>query len=902
MHTPSTNHDPVSLVSWHTLTIDNVIKHLDTDIQNGLSDAEAIRRLAANGRNELTAGERVSPWKIFLAQFQNVLMLILIAGIGLSAVLGHTIEAITIGVIVLFSTILGFLQEYRAERAMDALRVMAAPTATVIRNGEEREIEAALLVQGDIILLKAGDRVPADARLIESINLRTEEAPLTGESMPVGKSTDVIADEQAAAGDRLNMTFAGTAATYGRGTAVVTDIGMQTEFGRIAGLLQTLEEQRTPLQENLEKLGKSLAIAAGVIVLLIAGLGIARGEPVLEMVVFGIALAVAVVPEALPAVVTISLALGVQRMVKRHALIRRLPAVETLGGTSVICTDKTGTLTKDEMTVRRILTADGITDVSGDGYEPTGSFTRGNGEKEIDAAMEDLLRAAVLSSDAHLTEQEKMWDIKGDPTEGAMVVAAAKAGLHKHELDKEYPRIDEIPFTSEAKCMTTIHTTPNDHTIACAKGAPEVMLERCTHERTAEGDRVLTAERRAEILAEAGRMANNALRVLAVASKKNVTRAQAEEGLTFLGLFGMIDPPRTEAKEAIRTCRAAGIRPVMITGDHPITALAIARELGLASKDDAAMTGKDVDRMDEQAFMHAVLTTSVFARVSPVHKLRIVTALQSKGAVVAMTGDGVNDAPALKKSDIGIAMGITGTDVSKEAADMMLTDDNFASIVAAIEEGRIIFNNIRKYLMYLISSNIAEIGIMTVSSAMGLPLPLSAVQILYINLATDGLPALALAVDPPEGDLMNRPPRDPRSGIFTRPVLFLVLVSALWAIIINTGLFLWLLGNGADENAARTSVFVLLTLTEFFKAYNCRSDRTSLIRKPFANKWLNIAVLWEALLLGVILSIPILRTAFGLTTLAWNDLVPLTLLAATIIPVFEIAKWMVRRGWIGRAE
>jgi P-type Ca2+ transporter type 2C len=894
---PATN--PLSPLFWHTVSAEDVVKRLDTDVRNGLSDAEAARRLSADGRNELAAAQKISPWRIFLAQFQNILMLVLIAGIALSASLGHVTEPITIGVIVLFSTILGFLQEYRAERAIDALRTMAAPTATVIRDGEEHDIAAALLVRGDVILLSAGDRVPADARLIESVNLQTDEAPLTGESLPVAKITDVIADVHAAAGDRLNMIFAGTAVTYGRGTAVVTDTGMQTEFGRIAGLLQTLNEHKTPLQKNLAKIGRTLACAAGVIVIVIVGLGILRGEPFLEMVVFGIALAVAVVPEALPAVVTISLALGVQRMVKRHALIRRLPAVETLGGTSVICTDKTGTLTKDEMTVRQILTATGITHVDGDGYEPTGSFTQNGKEVGEDKMLEDLLRAAVLSSDAHLSKENSVWDIKGDPTEGALVVCAAKLGLHKHELDKQYHRIDEIPFTSEAKSMTTIHTTPDDKTLACAKGAPEVMLERCTHERTADGHRPLSQERRAEILAAAGIMAESALRVLAVASKENVTRAQAEEGLTFLGLFGMIDPPRTEAKQAIQTCRAAGIRPIMITGDHPTTALAIARELGLARDGDTAVTGKELDSLDERAFAALVEQTSVFARVSPVHKLRIVTALQAKGSVVAMTGDGVNDAPALKKADIGIAMGITGTDVSKEAADMMLTDDNFASIVAAVEEGRIIFQNIRKYLMYLISGNIAEICIMTISTALGLPLPLSAVQILYINLATDGLPALALAVDPAEGNLMKRPPRNPRHGVFTRPILFLVLVSALWATIINLGLFLWLLNSGVDESVARTSVFVLLTFTEFFKAYNCRSDQTSLFHHPFTNKWLNAAIVWEAGLLALILSVPLLRWAFDITVISWSDALPLLLLASTIVPVIEGAKWMIRRGWLG---
>jgi len=885
--------------SWHQWEVAEVVQRLGTDAARGLTEAEARRRLAEYGPNELQAAHRLSPWALLGAQFKNVLILILLVAVLLSAFLGHGLEAIVIAVIVLFAVLLGFVQEYRAERAIEALRQLAAPTATVLREGEERTVPAREVVPGDVILLRAGDKVPADGRLIEAVNLQLEESALTGESVPVEKHTAPLAEGEVAVTDRRNMVYAGTAATYGRGRAVVVATGMRTEFGQIAQLLQTVETSPTPLQQNLDRVGQVLARAALVIVLIIVGLGLLRGQPLLEMLVFGIALAVAVVPEALPAVVTISLALGVQRMVRRNALIRRLPAVETLGSVSVICSDKTGTLTKDEMTVRQILVAGQRIEVSGAGYEPHGGFFHEGSPVEPAGPLIQLLQAAALASDARLVHRgEKGWEIQGDPTEGALVVAAAKAGLPKAELEAQFPRVDEIPFTSEAKRMTTLHHT-SDGVVAYAKGAPEILLDSCVRQVTAEGEAPLSEEDRERILETARQMAQEALRVLAVATKPQASRENAESEMTFLGLMGMIDPPRPEAREAIRKCEQAGIKPVMITGDHPLTAQAIARELGLL-RNGRVVTGAELEETSEAELARQVEAIEVYARVSPAHKLRVVTALQEKGHIVAMTGDGVNDAPALKKADIGIAMGLTGTDVTREAAAMTLTDDNFASIVAAVEEGRGVFGNIKKYLMYLLSANIGEIGLMAGAALLGWPLPLSAVQILYINLATDGLPALALAVDPPEPDLMQRPPRDPRTGIFTRPVVALMLIGGLWSSVANLGLFGWALRSGRSLAEAMTMAFVSLVLIEFVKAYNYRSDRYSVGHRPFANRWLNRAILWEMLLLSLIVYVPFLSRAFGTFQLPWNDWEWVVLPALTLTPVLEVAKWMIRRSGFGK--
>ena len=882
--------------NWHTLTVEEALQKL-ASTPEGLNSRDAQVRLQECGPNELLAVRRVTPFKVLLEQFKNIFVIILLAATLISAVLGHGIEAAAIAVIVLFAVFLGFIQEYRAERAVEALREMAAPTATVLRDGSEVEIPARELVPGDVILLQAGDKIPADARLIQAVNLQVEEAALTGESLPVQKITDPIPGGDLPPGDRLNMVFSGTAVTYGRGKALVTATGMNTEFGRITGMLQDVETGQTPLQENLDRVGKVLARAALVVVSIIVVLGLLRGQDLLEMFIFGIALAVAVVPEALPAVVTISLAIGIQRMVKRNALVRRLPTVETLGSTSVICSDKTGTLTKDEMTVRKIYTAGQMIEVTGSGYEPVGEFRADGGLNGSFERLENLLRAAVLVSDARLVEEGGRWDIKGDPTEGALLVAAAKAGLQRAELDRQYPRVDEIPFTSETRRMTTLLQTP-DGRLACSKGAPEVILDACSTWMAPDGVRPLTAEDRQAIIDAGQEMAAQALRVLAVASKPAERITEAENEMTFLGLVGMIDPPRPEARQAIQICEQAGIRPVMITGDHPVTAKAVAQELGLL-KVGKVVTGVELENMSDEEFEREVEQIEVYARVSPAHKLRVVTALQNKGHIVAMTGDGVNDAPALKKADIGIAMGITGTDVSKEAADMTLIDDNFASIVAAVEEGRGIFGNIKKYLMYLLSSNIGEIGLMAGAALLGMPLPLTAVQILFVNLATDGLPALALAVDPPEPDLMRRRPRDTRQGIFTRAVVILMLVGGIWSSLANLGLFSWALNSGRSLAEAMTMTFVSLVLTQFFKAYNYRSDRHSVFNQPFSNRWLNWAVLWDFLMLVIIVYVPFLQTPFETFSLSLEDWLIILAVSLTISPVLEIAKWMERRGWFG---
>ena len=815
----------------------------------------------------------------------------------MSAVLGHGTEAIAIAAIVLLAVLLGFVQEYRAERATDALRRMTAPTATVLRGGEECEIPARQLVPGDVVLLRAGDRVPADARLVESVNLQIEEAALTGESVPVEKHAGALDDPGLVLGDRRNMAFAGTAATYGRGRAVVTSTGMDTEFGGIARMLQTVETGRTPLQENLDRVGHSLAKATFVVVAIIVGLGLFRGQPFIEMFIFGIALAVAAVPEALPAVVTISLAIGVQRMVKRHALMRRLPAVETLGCTSVICSDKTGTLTRDEMTVRAVFVADETLEITGAGYEPSGSFLRDGKPVDPSDSLRRLFTAATLASDARVVHDaaDGRWRVKGDPTEGALIVAAAKAGLHKADLDARWPRVGEIPFTSETKRMTTLHAGPEGE-IAFAKGAPEVILDSCTHCWTPTGAAPLDQAGREMVLAAAHRMAGRALRVLGVASKPADRLDYAEHGMTWLGLVGMIDPPRPEAQAAIRTCERAGIRVVMITGDHPATAEAVARELGLLKEGGGVVTGAGLEAMSDEDLAGRVEQIQVYARVSPAHKLRVVTAWQERGHVAAMTGDGVNDAPALKKADIGIAMGITGTDVTREAAAMTLTDDNFASIVAAIEEGRGIFGNIKKYLMYLLSSNVGEIGLMAGATLAGLPLPLSAVQILYVNLATDGLPALALAVDPPDPDIMRGRPRNPRVGIFTRPVVALMAVGGTWSALANLGLFTWALRSGRSTSEAMTMTFVSLVVIQFFKAYNFRSDRQSVLVRPFANMWLNLAVLTGLMMLAVVVHLPVLQEPFGTYSLTPRDWAIIVAVAFSVVPVLEVAKVLLRRG------
>jgi P-type Ca2+ transporter type 2C len=880
----------------HTQPVDVVLRMFAT-ATSGLDASEAARRLDTYGPNELQVLERASAWRTLAAQFRNVLILILLVAALVSGLLGHALEAIAIAVIVSFAVLLGFLQEHRAERALEALKKMAAPFAYVIREGAEQRIATRDVVPGDVVVLRAGHRVPADSRIVRAVNLAIDEAALTGESAPVDKTDAELSEDRLPVADRRNMAFAGTVVTNGRGQGIVIATGMSTEFGRISGLVQTVEAGRTPLQESLDRLGRTLGKAALCLVALIAAIGLSRGLPLLDMLIFGIALAVAVVPEALPAVVTISLAIGVRRMVKRNALIRRLAVVETLGSTSVICSDKTGTLTRNEMTVRRLFAAGRMISVSGAGYDPIGEFLDDGRRWVPNPAVLELLRAGALASDARLRQEDGRWQVEGDPTEGALVVAAAKVGIDRTSLDQQFPRTAEAPFSAERRRMTTLHESAGT-SVVYSKGAADVILDGCTSWLSESGDALLTPSVRDTLQGLEEQMASDGLRVLAIARKYARSLTDGERRMTLLGLVGIMDPPRQEAAAAVRTCQQAGITPVMITGDHPVTATIVARELGLLTA-GRVISGRDLEAMNDPDLERHVRDISVYARVSPADKLRVISAWQKRGAVVAMTGDGVNDAPALKKADVGIAMGITGTDVSKEAASITLLDDNFVSIVAAVEEGRIVFANIKKYLTYLLSSNAGEILLMAGAALSGLPLPLTAVQILYVNLATDGLPALALAVDPPETDLMRRKPRDPRADIFTRPVMVLLLAGGVWSAIVNLTLFTWLLKTGRPLEQATAMTFVSLVLIQFFNAYNFRSDRVSVFHHPFANRWLNLAVAWELILLGVILYVPWLQTPLGTFGLSRNDWALVIALTFTVVPVIEAIKWMERRGWLG---
>lgn len=882
-----------SKTHWHTMSAGDVLSLTDS-VADGLSRQEAERRLASHGANELLA-ETAARWPAVLAsQFRSVLIVILLLAAALSVFLGDWVESVAIIVIVLMSVILGFVQEFRAERAIAALRRMSAPGAQALRDRVVTKVAARELVPGDIILLRAGDVVPADARLLEAADIRVDESALTGESVPAEKQLDALADGKLALGDQANMLFSGTFVTYGRGSGVVVATGMATELGKITSLVTRVRREQTPLQEKLNRLARVLGFLALLVILLITLTGLQREQSLLEMFLFGIALAVAVVPEALPAVVTISLALGVQRMARRNALVRQLPAVETLGSTSVICADKTGTLTRNEMTVRRISSAGHDVTVSGRGYLPEGVFEEAGQAIDARSELAGILCAGALSSDAALVQQDEQWRIKGDPTEGALVVAAAKAGFSKDELEERSPRIAELPFESRTKRMATLHRE-GDSTVAFVKGAPEVILAASTSVLDGGGAARMDDAARAGILAKATDMASDALRVIALARRPDASIENCDSDLVFLGLVGMSDPPRAEAKAAVATCKAAGIRPIMMTGDHPETARAVARELDMLELDQV-LTGKDLADMDDGALAARIDQVDVYARVDPAHKLRIIEAWQARGEVVAMTGDGVNDAPALKRADVGVAMGLRGTDVSRAAAAMILTDDNFASIVGAVEEGRVIFANIRKYLIYLLSSNIGEIGLIAFATLLGLPLPLTAVQILYINLATDGFPALALSVDPPEEDLMKRVPRRRSDGIFSGAALLLMVTGGVWSMLANLVLFTWALHSGRGLPEAMTMTFVSLVLIQFFKAYSFRSETHSIFRRPFANRWLNIAILWELLLLSLVVYLPPLHKPFGTFSLTGEDWLIVAGVAVTVMPVLEMAKLLVRRG------
>ena len=897
---------------WHNLSVSEVIESLNSGIQ-GLTREEAERRLAQFGPNELTEKRKPPPWVLFLGQFKNFLIIILLVAAVVSGVLalmdrGNIWDPILIAIIVFFAAGMGFFQESRSEKAMEALKQMTASTATVIRDGEEKEIPARNLVPGDIILLQTGDRIPADSRLTEAVNLKIDEAPLTGESVSVGKTNEIISGDIPVA-DRKNMAYMGTTVVYGRGKAIVTGTGMATEFGKIAGMLQEVKPPPTPLQVSLDKIGKILGIACLAICAVVAGVGILVGmfSHILEAFIWGVSLAVAAVPEALPAVTTICLALGVQRMVKRHALVRHLPAVETLGCTTFICSDKTGTLTQNEMTVRKIYVNDKTIDVGGAGYEPSGSFHLNDASlnPKDEPHLLRLLTAAMLCNDSHLIDTNGVWQVKGDPTEGALVVVAAKAGIKAQELIT--PRIAEVPFSSERKRMTTIHDTPHGK-VAYSKGAPEVISDSCTRIYSEGIERELTGQDRKRILQVNQEMAAGALRVLGLAYKSlpgkelgSEVVEGAEEEMVWLGLVGMIDPPREEVKGAVKLCDQAGIKSVMITGDHKLTAVAIAKELGILKERGMALTGAEVDKLSDEEFEALVGKIDVYARVSPAHKLRVIEALQGKGHVVAMTGDGVNDAPALKKADIGVAMGITGTDVSKEAGAMILTDDNFASIVSAVEEGRNIFSNIRKFLLYLLSCNIGEILLMLVAFIVGTVvgvhvLPLVALQILVVNLVTDGLPALALAVDPGDPDAMRCPPRNPKKTIFDKSMVSWILGMGFWIMAVTLGVFLWALSSGRTSIEAQCLCFATLITLELFRCFECRSERYSIFSIGlFSNKWLVAAVVSSFAILLAIVYVPFLQSPFHTYAMNLQDWGIVLLAGVSVLIPAEIAKLIVAR-------
>ncbi len=871
--------------TWYAMTVEEVMEALHTG-RGGLTDVEAQRRLQEVGPNKLIEEKRATPLTIFLSQFRSVLVIMLIISAAISGLLlGEYVDAVLITLIVVMNAILGFIQEYRAERAIEALKRMTAQRATVVRQGKEVIVDAEVLVPGDLVVLETGDRVPADARLLETVELQTDEAPLTGESTPVPKAPHRL-DAGAPIADRRNMTYMGTSVSYGRGRAIIVCTGMATEFGKIAGAVQTIEEEAPPIKQKVEQLGRQLGLVAIVGCLFVAVVYAVLGYNLVEVLMVSVSLAVSAVPEGLPAVITITLAIGASRMARSRAVVRKLASVETLGCTTAICSDKTGTLTKNEMTVRQIATSDLVIDVTGTGYEPTGSFQRASeAVTPVEATrVEPVLRIAALCNNAGLESGQEGWQIRGDPTEGALIVAAAKAGLWRDQLEAAYPRIAEFPFESARKRMSTIHRTPTGETVAYVKGAPEVILELCTRIEEAGEVRAFHDDDRTQILLTTQRMAEGALRVLAMAYKPlpdysdEATAETAESDLVFVGLAGMIDPPREEVVEAIALCRKAGIKSFMITGDHKLTAVAVGKEIGLLrdDEDDRVLTGTELDQLSDEALSEVVDDVVIYARTSPVHKVRIAQALKNRGHVVAMTGDGVNDAPAIKTADIGVAMGIKGTDVTKEASDMVLEDDNFATIVGAVEAGRQIYDNIRKFVRLMLAVNFDEILEVTLAALMGIPLPIIPVQILWINLVTDGLPAAALSVDPKDPAIMSRPPRNPKHGLLHGMLGFILFVAVL-DFCSDFIPFMWLYYTTGDVLRARTIAFTIVVFFEFYLALNCRSESRSILRLGWkgltANKLLILSIVGGLLLQLAIVYVPFLQPIFHTTALSAGDLI-----------------------------
>jgi Ca2+-transporting ATPase len=941
-HNPGEN-DQEILVSWHTLTTEETLKRLETPVAEGLTTEEAQRRLKVYGPNQLEEKARRTFAQMVWEQLQGFVILLLIGAAIVSAILGEYVDAGAIIAIVLLNTVLGVVQESRAEEALAALKRMAAPDSQVLRGGKRVTIPSPELVPGDIVFMEAGYYVPADVRLIEAVNLRIEEAALTGESVPVQKNAAATLKAGASLGDRKNSAFMGTVVNYGRGKGVVTSTGMHTQLGLIATMLQAVQEEPTPLQKKLDQLGKTLGIAALIVCGLVFAVGVVESigtidiDLIVGLFMIAVSLAVAAVPEGLPAVVTVSLALGMQEMIKRHALIRRLSSVETLGSATVICSDKTGTLTQNEMTVTRLWADETMVKVTGQGYTPVGDFLVG--DKKVDLREFPAIRTAlwlgVLNNDAVLEETEnedgsREYRMVGDPTEGSILVAAYKAGGVTRLLNKSYPRTNEIPFDSDYKRMVTVHSVSDpsvedlspftdsdreDCYVIAVKGAPDVVLKLCKYYAPISGGEpvLLDEEKRTKIIAANDEMTHEALRVLGVAYRlvkvlpEGANREELEQDLVFVGLIGMIDPARPEVAPALETAYRAGIRTIMITGDYPNTARAIAESIGLLRSGHQVLTGEQLETMSDEELKEEVKKTDVYARVSPEHKLRIVNALQANGEVVAMTGDGVNDAPAIKQADIGVSMGITGTDVAKDTADMVLTDDNYVSIVSAVEQGRIIYSNIRKFVYFLISCNMAEILIIFLPTAIGALIlpeltteqlsPLAPIQLLWLNLVTDGAPALALSTEKGDPDIMDQPPRSPKEAIINRDMLVGVIFQTI-AISAVTLIAFWvgLHRDGASivDNLefAETMAFVTLSTSELIRAFTARSERYPLLKMGvFSNKWMNLAVLASLAMVLLVVYVPFLNPIFKTQPLGWEQwqlILPLLLIPSIVA---ELVKW-----------
>ncbi len=886
---------------WWQLTVDQVFKILETDANKGLSCKEAECRLEKYGKNTLEEKKGRSALSIFFEQFKDFIVWVLVGAALVSGFLKEWVDASAIIVIVILNAILGLIQEYRAEKSLAALKKLSSPNSKVIRDGQHKIISSSELVPGDLIELEAGDNIPADSRLIWlTSNFSVQEASLTGESTPVLKTILALEEKKLVLADRANMIYMGTSVSYGKARAIVGQTGMQTELGKIAGMIQEIEQESTPLQKKLEQFGKWIVYLCFILVSLVVVLELLRGEKLIEVFLTAVSLAVAAIPEGLPAVVTIALALGVQRMVKRHALIRKLPSVEALGCATVICSDKTGTLTKNEMTVQAVYAQDTLFDVTGIGYAPNGEFLV-NGKSVNIEDYPDLvkaLEAGVVCNGAQLIKDSANYKIVGDPTEGAILSAAAKLGIWKEKLQEKFNFVEEIPFDSDRKKMTMVCKTKDNKLVAFIKGAPDVLLNDCVFIEEKGKARALTKSDRDRILKVNNDLANRALRVLAVAYRvldKPSDRYEAkliEKDLVFISLIAMIDPPREEVKKAIVECKKAGIKTVMITGDHKNTAVAIAKELGFFKEDSFALTGEDLDKLSDEELFQKVERVSVYARVSPEHKLRIVRSWRKKNEIVAMTGDGVNDAPAVKEADIGVAMGITGTDVTKEVSDMVVTDDNFASIVSAVEEGRGIYDNIKKFVHYLLSCNAGEILVMFTASLIGFPVPLLPIHILWVNLVTDGFPALALGVDPVDPKIMNRPPRKSNEAVVTKSMVLLILAQGAFIAfcsLLAFSLVLFVEKRSLEE--ARTAAFIVLAASQLFHSFNCRNMTESLFKiGVWTNKKLILAAAVSFSLLMVVVYTPFLQKIFKTESLCLYHWILAIIISSFPLWAMEIIK------------